>query len=878
MLKLKEYQQRALDTLQKYFRLSQTLGDADTAFYQITREIFGRGIPYHPIETLPGLPYICIRIPTGGGKTLVASHAVGIAAHELLHTDHALVLWLAPSNIIRDQTLQALSNLNHPYRQAIESRVGPVTVMSISDALYIQPSTLNTSTTILVGTIQAFRVDNTEGRKVYESSGALMSHFTNIPPHLRSGLEMTDGEPKRSLANVLFMRRPIVVVDEAHNARTPLSFDTLARFHPSCILEFSATPATQDHPSNVVHSCSAAELKTEAMIKLPIRLKVRSQWKELLSEAIIQRNHLEAVTQTEQRQTGEYIRPIMLLQAQARSQNKETLTVDVVRQTLMDDFKIPENQIARATGEIDEISDIDLQKPDCPIRYIITVQALREGWDCPFAYVLCSVVESKSSTAIEQILGRILRLPKATRKQNFSLNLAYAYATSQNFSLIANQLRDSLISNGFEKLEAQSMIQAQTEQPHLPLFGFENEMCLPEPMAIAVSIPPALDVLPKEMAAKIHYEEETNLLVIREKLERDEADLLIAMLPPADIEAGKHAMIEQATRPQSVLPTSSPSERGLPFNVPKLMIQRNGQLELFEETILLDRKWKLSQCDSSLNEVEFSLSADTSVMEIEYDITNQGKVEQKFIDDLQETMMLFAHDEGWTPAELVFWLDHAIPHPDVIFREANAFLTRLVMSLIDDRGISINQLVANKYRLRDAVAQKIQYHRAEARKKAYNLFLLPDIDTPLEVSPDHPFTYSREAYPYNSLYRGIYPFKKHYYPQVGDLEDHGEEFNCAVYLDKLPEVKYWIRNLERRPNHSFWLQTSTDRFYPDFVCFLNDGRFLIVEYKGADRWSNDDSREKRIIGEVWEKRSGGKCLFIMPKGQDWAAVNSKLRG
>jgi type III restriction enzyme len=467
ILPLKEYQQRALDTLQRYFQLSQRLGDADTAFYQLSGEIYGHRVQYHPIESLPGLPYVCVRIPTGGGKTLVASHAVGIAAHDLLHSDHALVLWLAPSNVIRDQTLRALADPNHPYRQAVEARVGAVTVMNVSEALYLQPAALNSSTVIIVGTIQAFRVDNTEGRKVYDSSGALMSHFADLPQDLRGELEMVNGEPKKSLANLIYLRRPIIVVDEAHNARTPLSFETLARFHPACILEFTATPAVQDHPSNVLYTASAAELKAEAMIKMPIRLTVRPQWKELLSDAIGQRNHLETVTKTEQRQTGEYLRPILLLQAQARSQNKETLTVDVVRQTLMVDFQIPENQIARSTGELDEIGETDLSQPDCPIRYVITVQALREGWDCPFAYVLCSVAESKSSTAIEQILGRVLRLPGATRKQNEALNLAYAFSTSTNFGEVAKQLRDSLVQNGFERYEAQTMIQPADPIPGL---------------------------------------------------------------------------------------------------------------------------------------------------------------------------------------------------------------------------------------------------------------------------------------------------------------------------------------------------------------------------------------------------------------------------
>jgi type III restriction enzyme len=876
ILALKEYQQRALDTLQRYFQLSQQLGDADTAFYQLTRETYGHGIPYRPIEGLPGLPYVCVRIPTGGGKTLVASHAVGIAAHDLLHSDHALVLWLAPSNVIRDQTLRALADPNHPYRQAVEARAGAVTVMSVSEALYLQPATLNSSTVIIVGTIQAFRVDNTEGRKVYDSCGALMSHFADLPPDLRGELEMVNGEPKKSLANLIYLRRPIIVVDEAHNARTPLSFETLARFHPACILEFTATPAIQDHPSNVLHTASAAELKAEAMIKMPIRLTVRPQWKELLSDAIGQRNRLETVAKAEQRQSGEYLRPILLLQAQARSQNKETLTVDVVRHTLMVDFQIPENQIARSTGELDEIGDTDLSRPDCPIRYVITVQALREGWDCPFAYVLCSVAESRSSTAIEQILGRVLRLPGATRKQNEALNLAYAFSTSTNFGEVAKQLRDSLVQNGFERYEAQTMVQPVID----PIPGLQPdnsaENTLPQPVVIVVADPPALGTLPPETGAKVHYDIHDHTLTVRERLNPQEAAWIIATLPSTALETGAKTVIENITYPQPLQPAASPAERGESFAIPRLVVRRGQQLEFFEETVFLDHPWDLAHCDAALSADEYSGQRQAG-NELEYDVDDKGKLKEAFIHELQQTMMLFATDQGWTPAELVYWLDRAIPHPDVTFRESNAFLTRLVLDLLNERGFTLDQLVTDKYHLRDAVSQKINAHRLDARKQVYNLFLSPDSQTPLEVHPEICFTYPRDAYPYNTPYRGAYPFKKHYYTQIGDLEDRGEEFNCAVILDNLPEVRCWVRNLERRPNHAFWLQTSTDRFYPDFVCQLKDGRHFVVEYKGEDRWSNDDSKEKRIIGAVWERKSQGKCLFMMPKGQNWEAIRGKVK-
>jgi type III restriction enzyme len=135
-------------------------------------------------------------------------------------------------------------------------------------------------------------------------------------------------------------------------------------------------------------------------------------------------------------------------------------------------------------------------------------------------------------------------------------------------------------------------------------------------------------------------------------------------------------------------------------------------------------------------------------------------------------------------------------------------------------------------------------------------------------------------YPYTWRYNGGHVFQSHYYPAIGELKETGEEFDCAVFLDSLPEIKWWVRNLAGigREQTSFWIQTATDKFYPDFVCQLTDGRSLIVEYKNANDWSNDDNKEKRTLGELWAERSSGECLFIMPKGHsEIASIASRIR-
>src|SRR5690606_10142462 len=107
-----------------------------------------------------------------------------------------------------------------------------------------------------------------------------------------------------------------------------------------------------------------------------------------------------------------------------------------------------------------------------------------------------------------------------------------------------------------------------------------------------------------------------------------------------------------------------------------------------------------------------------------------------------------------------------------------------------------------------------------------------------------------------------------------------EETACAIALDQMDEVEYWVRNLERRGAASFSLPTSTDAFYPDFVAFLRDGRVLVVEYKGWAYFTNEDSREKRDIGSVWATASKGRCRVVMvtaPSAVGTRTIEQQLR-
>ncbi len=869
-MELKIYQQRSLDVLGKYFQNCKQMGNANLAFYATTLDVMGEGINYHEVDELPGLPYVCLRVPTGGGKTLMASHAVSVATREFLGLDHSFVLWLTPSTTIRDQTLKALKDRKHPYRAALESTLGSVTVLELSEALYLSPSILSTDTVILVTTTQAFRIGDPELRKVYEASGALMSHFDTVPASADVD-RYENGKPMPSLANLLRMHRPIVIVDEAQNVRSPLSFETLARFNPSCILEFTATPHREDHPSNVLYSISARELKAESMIKLPLRLETRPNWKELIGDAILKLRELEGLAEAERAQTGEYLRPIMLLQAQPLRAGKQTVSVEVVESCLTEDYNIPAEQIIRATGKDDELGDMDLTATNCPVRYIITVQKLREGWDCSFAYVLCSVAEQHSATAVEQIVGRVLRMPKATRKQTPELNMAYAYIASSNFIETLNTLADALVENGFEKQEAAQLVTQAQPKDFGPLFGYRATGG--ETIAFKIAEAPALYKISDELASKVRYDVKTQTLELASDITAEEIEAIKPAFKSKDV----RKVFEQSAKEgkaRYVASTLTPSERGETFSIPVLAYRQGKLLEQLEETHFLDFDWELPKQNALLTEMDFPTERSAPKLG-SVDVSEEGKVQKQFLQNLKDQLTLLKVDLGWSVPDLVHWLDRNFMHHDLTATETGVYLTALVNNMIEKRNIPLDTLVREKYRLRDAVIRKIDEYRKSAHEQAFKSFF--DAKSKVEVTPEMVFSYgSPDDYPapVGSMYRGQHSFKKHYYPEVGKF-DSNEEKQCAEFIETLDEVEFWVRNIDSQPSRSFWFQTSKGRFYPDFVCKLKDGRYLIVEYKGGHLYK--DAEEKRQIGDLWEKRSKGKCLFIMPTDRKYDVIQAKIR-
>ncbi len=305
-----------------------------------------------------------------------------------------------------------------------------------------------------------------EGRKVYEDSGQFLDFQDSLNAFAAANpgvLHVNEaGRPLTSLGNLIASHRPLMILDEAHNTRTDLSFKFLRGLNPRCILEFTATPDREHPPSNVLHQVRAVDVKKEGLIKLPIEAESAATPEAALHQAKIKRESLEALANRAQAEEGRYLRPIALIQAEPDRQDAPTAwTVDKVKAHLVNHLNIPEDQIKIATGDTKELKGLDLFQPG-PVRYIITQKALAEGWDCSFAYVLCSLAVAHSTTSVEQILGRVLRMPQAKPFAITELNRAYAVVRSDAFMETIRDLRECLVSfHGFSQVEANKAVQPE---------------------------------------------------------------------------------------------------------------------------------------------------------------------------------------------------------------------------------------------------------------------------------------------------------------------------------------------------------------------------------------------------------------------------------
>jgi type III restriction enzyme len=851
-MQLKTYQNTVLEILSKYLRYAKET-DPEIAFQRIHKEFPEKHFKpsYKSIKEVKNVPYVCMRIPTGGGKTILAGYAIKAAIENYIQRDYPVVLWLVPTNTIREQTKKHFMDAESPYYKALADEFdGKFAIYDITDVNRIRSVDLETKVCIIIGTFASLRIGNTDGRKFYSSNENLEPIFARLNLQTE-GLEKEiegerSGQIKLSFANILKILEPLVIIDEAHNARTKLTYDVFERIKPACILEFTATPNYSE--SNVLCRISAQELKQENMIKLPIILTGHPSWQESIHHAVGERNKLEQYASSE----TEYIRPILLIQAEHK--NKE-VTVDVVKKFLIEQESLEENTIAIETGDIKNLENVNLFDSTCKIRTIITVEALKEGWDCSFAYVFCSVANIHSSKNVEQLLGRVLRMPYADRRRIENLNKAYAHVSSPNFIQAASEVEAVLKDMGFEKEEINDAIVEQTlfqDDSDKPLF---NKVV---PLKLEIENTFDFKKLPEEAKTILEItklENGNTIITSKDVISEDLKNAIVSQIP----EEKRNSIQDKIERFNfETKIKQTPAQKGIILSLPQLCVYVQGELELLEkETVLSLRPWDLALEESILTKEEFN--DDYDLKSVKIDIFNNKLIHSIQNEDGNQFELDLKYNEGIS--DLTQWLDRTIRHNDINQEKMIGYCSAVTRYLLNVRKIELTKLILLKFILAKSLKDKIERLRANGMKKSYQDVLFHTYQTEVIVSYDFNFQFDTRYYPLTRQYNRGYQFTKHYYGNKIQEFDSDEEFECAKTIDSINLIETWVRNIPRQPN-MFSLPTSSDKFYPDFVCKLTDGRMAVIEYKGADRFDNPEEVEKKIVGEAWAKRSEGKCLFL----------------
>lgn len=437
------------------------------------------------------------------------------------------------------------------------------------------------------------------------------------------------------------------------------------------------------------------------------------------------------------------------------------------------------------------------------------------------------------------------------------------------------------LGRGFAFVERQKRMVIDGDDFYLDLLCVELR-----PVVIPLHEAPDLKALPKDLRTaindKVVFDRKTSTLTIRSPLTVDETDALKAVvatsLAKAAIEAGA---IESRTTAIEFFKT--PAEEGKTLLVPQLALRVQGELQLFDDPEVLDYPWALSLFDAKPTADNLAkLGAALMVSEggvIDIDEAS-GKLVQDFMPNLQRDLGLAYTPEHWDNIKLVAWLCTNLPEPSLTHASKLAFVTGWLSDLLVQSGFDLARANLQKFQMRNLLEARIRELRTNAVKQAYQESLFGDAAAErVSVSTEFVYDFRPEAYAPSRDYDGRFgqhPFRKHFYSRIGDF-DSKEEFECAAWLDTQAQkgrLQYWVRNLARREGASFFFQKATGRFYPDFVCKLNNESFLIVEYKGTNGWT--DSQDDRDIGGLWAKLSKGTCQFVMIKEKQWSGVDCLL--
>ena len=854
---LKPYQKQIIDDLALFLEKlkdRRNIAEAFNAFWMLHPRTpitpsFGEAVePYK--NNVPNCPHVCIKVPTAGGKTFIAANALSAIFKELDPARPKIAVWLVPSNSILEQTIRNFSNPRHPYREQLNTDFANK-VNVFDKRMLLQGAGFNTSSvrenmTLCILSFDSLRARKKEDRKVNEENGNLQSFAKDVD------------EEEISVMSVLRAFNPVVVVDESHNAESELSVEMLKSLNPSFILDLTATPRKN---SNIISFTPAIELKKENMVKLPVIVYNHHKKEEVISSALELRSKLEHAAVEAEKLGAPYIRPIVLFQAEPKTKD-DNATFERVKSMLLE-LKIPEEQIKIKTADKNELQNVNLLSKDCPVRYIITVNALKEGWDCPFAYILASLADRSSSVDVEQILGRVLRLPNVRKNENVMLNMSYIFTASARFSETLDSIVKGLNRAGFSSNDYR---QVEIEKPAEPIEkpaiesidstdsrnddnegsqddafdlssifwnGGEAQQEKDTPAKAGMTNTEAKDILSQiEQLAKKENEE----------LEKRVEENKTTPVPPPEMEnqvktfAIKDTFKESANQillPQFFMKGSIEGMhvdlfniKATPFDKDMLLKNfplRNADTNIDFDTMEIDmRSIDLDESQKDFTPTIFKVS-DYHQQEIIHWLSN--------IDDEEKKRQKCAE-------RLRDWIGdmYPIPDPDIV-----EYIRRILSNFNEN---DLEQMLRSQSSYAEKIKQKINTLAAEYIEREFDRAL--DADK-IIIQANYKIT---DKIALSSIGK---PLPKTLHEKEESV--NGFEENVINAVANMENVEFWTRNREKKD----FCINGFIKHYPDFIIKTKLGKIVLLETKG----DHLDAEKKIKLGNLWASKAGNDYRYCL---------------
>ena len=845
-MELKAYQQQVINDLADFIDETVQTQNLSTAFYQywkkkgVTLEEWSRYLsPYD--NSVRGVPRVTVKVPTAGGKTFIACNALHTIFEHLPDIGlPKVVAWFVPSDTILKQTYDNLNNPNHEYRKKLNSLFGnSVEIYSKEELLSghnFSPETVKEQLCILVLSIQSFATKEKDKRLVYGENGNLASF---VPTYSVKDNMIEDAD-ETALIQVISHLHPVVIVDESHNFTAKLRVDVMNALSPRFILDLTATPS-QKKGNNIISFVDAKKLKDANMVKLPVIVYNHKTKEEVISSAIQLRNNLEKIATEKETLSGRYIRPIVLFQAEAKTGDDKD-TFEKVKSKLME-IGIPEREIKIKTANLNELKDEHLLSRDSHVRYIITVNALKEGWDCPFAYILASLSNKSSRIDVEQILGRILRMPYTLKSEDALLGLSYVFTASANFNDTLGAIVKSLNNSGYSSRDYKLAIndyqpsQQKPFEPHLPFPYPEIEeedgsvMLAAEDIDVSqVSIESTQDTeqhIQQAIAESTTYEKEM------EEMKDEDNELPLDLLSNNPNKSCIRPQYKQMAK-SITLPT---------FAVKTVRHNLFGSEESLEELtpeMLIDECFKLSMADCNIDYDK--ISAQVAQVDLDQVSDKDYAANYSLLNASQKEYLrkyIASQPTESKRRQIVNKIFEQLKRIDQIpHGEIKAYIRKSIESLD-------NESLDNVFTYAMEAALKVR-RKVESLMEEYATKQFYEQCETGEVLLKPSFSFKRVIYP-NNVATNI---NNRLYEKEGEMDKF--EQTVIAKIASLPNLEFWHRNLER--GKGFCLNGAF-RHYPDFIVVMHSGIVVLVETKGDDR-DNSDSMAKLRLGNEWQKMAG----------------------